>query len=198
MARAERRLQHHGISRGQLLDAGESVFGRKGYHDTTLKEVAELAGFAVGSVYSFFENKDDLFRSIFLRRGDEFMVAMRELCAQERPPLDQLRAMVDFQVEFFRRHPDFARLTVRYANVASLGAAAELTTTITDNYQESMRLQGAIFERGQREGVFRPGDPHSLASILSGMVFSYQVLDTEDGRLPLESLHQLIQGAFRA
>ena len=52
--REQRRLQHQDLSRNQLLDAAEEVFGRKGFHETTLKEVAELAEFSVGSVYSFF------------------------------------------------------------------------------------------------------------------------------------------------
>ncbi|MDD9372224.1 MAG: helix-turn-helix domain containing protein, partial [Acidimicrobiales bacterium] len=66
--REQRRLQHQDLSRAQLLDAAEEVFGRKGFHEATLKEVAELAEFSVGSVYSFFTNKDDLFRQIFVRR----------------------------------------------------------------------------------------------------------------------------------
>ena len=67
--RQQRRQQHHELSRSQLLDAAEEVFGRRGFHGTTLKEIAELAEFSVGSVYSFFGSKEDLFQQIFLRRG---------------------------------------------------------------------------------------------------------------------------------
>jgi AcrR family transcriptional regulator len=74
--REQRRLQHQDLSRAQLLDAAEEVFGAKGFHETTLKEVAELAEFSVGSVYSFFQNKDDLFLNVFLRRGAEFLPGM--------------------------------------------------------------------------------------------------------------------------
>src|SRR5829696_10515093 len=85
--REQRRLQHQDLSRNQLLDAAEEVFGRKGFHETTLKEVAELAEFSVGSVYSFFQNKVDLFLNVFLRRGDEFMVAMRAALTDGAPAL---------------------------------------------------------------------------------------------------------------
>ncbi|HMG44699.1 MAG TPA: helix-turn-helix domain-containing protein, partial [Acidimicrobiales bacterium] len=53
--REARRLLQQDVSRSQLLDAAEEVFGRKGFHEATLKEVAELAEFSVGSVYSFFD-----------------------------------------------------------------------------------------------------------------------------------------------
>src|SRR5262245_20940075 len=113
--REQRRLQHQDLSRAQLLDAAEEVFGRKGFHETTLKEVAELAEFSVGSVYSFFENKDDLFRQIFLRRGDEFMAGMRATLAADRSALELLHHLVDFQVGFFREHAHFGRLYLRFS-----------------------------------------------------------------------------------
>ena len=82
--REQRRLLHQDLSRNQLLDAAEEVFGEKGFHDTTLKEVAELAEFSVGSVYSFFENKDDLFLNVFLRRGAEFLPGMEAVVNASR------------------------------------------------------------------------------------------------------------------
>ena len=53
--REVRRRQAQQIGREQLLDAAEDLFSRRGFHDTSLREVARLAEFSVGSVYSFFE-----------------------------------------------------------------------------------------------------------------------------------------------
>src|SRR5687768_7426812 len=102
--REQRRLLHQDLSRTQLLDAAEEVFGAKGFHDTTLKEVAELAEFSVGSVYSFFENKDDLFLNVFLRRGAEFLPGMEAVVNGPGTPLETLHALVDYQIGFFREH----------------------------------------------------------------------------------------------
>src|ERR671919_1159167 len=89
--REERRLLQQHLARRQLLDAAEEVFGRKGFHETALKEIAELAEYSVGSVYSFFESKDDLFQQIFVRRGEEFMPALEAVLGDEAAdPLAQL------------------------------------------------------------------------------------------------------------
>src|SRR5438445_13745217 len=96
--REQRRLLHQDLSRTQLLDAAEEVFGRKGFHETTLKEVAELAEFSVGSVYSFFENKDDLFRQIFLRRGEEWMAGAAAVFGSSADPRSQLHDLVEFEI----------------------------------------------------------------------------------------------------
>ena len=124
--REQRRRRHQLLSREQLLDAAEEIFGRKGYHDTTLKEVAELAEFSVGSVYSFFDNKDDLFRQIFLRRGEEFMPELRATLADEHgTPLERLHRLVEFQVRWFREHPHFGCLYLRHPDPRLMDATIE-------------------------------------------------------------------------
>src|SRR3954447_23216902 len=155
--REQRRLRHQDLSRSQLLDAAEEVFGRKGFHETTLKEIAELAEFSVGSVYSFFENKDDLFRQVFLRRGGEFMPAMRDLLATDAPPRDQLHHLVDFQVGFFRKHPRFGRLVLRYSSTVTMSPEHEVDHAIATNFDEAMQLQAAMIARGQAAGELREG-----------------------------------------
>lgn len=203
--REQRRIRHQDLSRSQFLDAAEEIFGRKGFHETTLKEVAELAEFSVGSVYSFFESKDDLFRQIFVRRGEQFMPRLREvLDPQAGSPLDQLRALVSFEVGFFREHPHFGRLFLKNSSAALLSDDREVDVIMVANFDESMELQAGLFRRGQEAGVFRGGDPHVLARLFSGIVSSYQALDPAvisdepdpAERLPLAELQAIVEAAF--
>ena len=203
--REQRRLQHHDLSRAQLLDAAEEVFGRKGFHQATLREVAELAEFSVGSVYSFFESKDDLFRQIFVRRGDEFVPLLRAaLDPAGGTARDLLHRLVDFQVGWFRQHPRFGRLFLRYSSATIISAEREIDAAMSANYHEAMQLQADLFRRGQRTGELRPGDPEVLARLFSGVIAAYQATDPavlSDGadpgeRLTLAELHDVVRGAF--
>ncbi len=199
--RLQRRLQHQDLSRAQLLDAAEEVFGRKGFHETTLKEIAELAEFSVGSVYSFFESKDDLFRQIFARRGDELLAEMEGVLTGSAPPAEQLHRMVDVEIGFFRKHPHFGRLSLRYANVTRLAADTPVDVRIGSDYQRAMTLQAEVFSRGQQSGALRAGDPEALSRLFSGLVLSFQTLDAagtdgSDEWYPLASFHELVERAF--
>lgn len=205
--REERRLLQQDVSRSQLLDAAEEVFGRKGFHETTLKEVAELAEFSVGSVYSFFESKDDLFRQIFVRAGEAFMPAIHAILDDDAgDPVQQLHALVDFEIGFFRAHPRFGRLYLRYSNATMQSAEREIDVVMSERYDEAMRLQAALFERGQVAGALRPGDPEVLARLFSGLMAAYQSLDppvvSDDPgaaeRFPLDELHDVVERAFVA
>jgi hypothetical protein len=73
----QRREHRRAPSRDQLFDAAEQEFARNGFHDASLREIAELAEFSVGAVYSFFVGKEDICRAIFLRQAAEFMPEMQ-------------------------------------------------------------------------------------------------------------------------
>jgi len=51
-------------SRLLILDAAARVFGRKGYSETSLREIAEGAGMQAGSIYYHFASKDEIFDEV--------------------------------------------------------------------------------------------------------------------------------------
>src|SRR5215813_11604790 len=53
--------------RSQILDAATKVFGEKGFHRTTIKDIAKEAGIADGTIYNYFENKTALLLGILDR-----------------------------------------------------------------------------------------------------------------------------------
>ncbi|MCD9624102.1 TetR/AcrR family transcriptional regulator [Rhabdothermincola salaria] len=201
--REQRRARQQELARQQLLDAAEEVFGAKGFHDTTLKEVAGLAEYSVGSVYSFFANKDDLFLSIWLRRGADFTPGIEAAVAAAADALDALHRIVDFEVGFFRAHPHFGRLYLRSAGTTVLSPEIPRSPELSGNLQRVISLQADVMARGQRERSIRPGDPWAMARVLSGLVQAFQGIDPEvvggssAGRMSLDELHAIVDGAFR-
>jgi AcrR family transcriptional regulator len=205
--RQQRRTHRQDLSRTQLLDAAEEVLGRKGSRDTTLREVAELAGFSVGSVYSFFANKDDLIGQVYLRRGDEFMPVLREIVQSPGSALQVLHEVVTFQVQYFRDHPSFGRLYLWHSgHVVGSDASAPFDEAVSANFDEAMQLQSDVFARGQRDGDVCSGDPAVLSRMFSGLVAAYQQMDPAvvgaagdpAERFALDDLHDLVTRAFSA
>ena len=67
LSRAERREQ----TRQQLLTAAEACFVSRGFHASSVDEVAERAGYTKGAVYSNFAAKEDLFFAVYERRVEQ-------------------------------------------------------------------------------------------------------------------------------
>jgi AcrR family transcriptional regulator len=85
-----------------------------------------------------------------------------------------------------------------------LSADREIDVAMRERYEEAMRLQAALVERGQRARRIRPGDPEVLARLFSGLMAAYQALDpavvSDDPhageRLALDELHDIVEHAF--
>ncbi len=208
--RSIRRQQQQELSRAHLLDAAEDVFGRRGFALATLKEIAELAGFAVGSVYLFFPSKEELFRAVYLRRGQEFMPGMAAAVSADTEPGDalvRLHRLVDFQVGFFRARPAFGRLYLRFSGTADSTQGVTSDPTVMLRFEESMRMQAELVAEGQAAGLLRSGDPAVLSRLFSGLIQAYQASDptimaetaqaTSGEPLPLSALHEMVEAAFR-
>src|SRR5262245_22582005 len=155
--RDARRAAQTKLGREHVLDAAEEVFSRKGFHEATIKEIAAVAEFSVGAVYGFFENKDDLFVQVMERRGAALVPAMHDLLADDRAPGEQLHALADLQIGFFRDHPAFARLFVRATGAPVLNIKASISDATRARYEEAMALQADLFVRGQAAGQFVDG-----------------------------------------
>src|SRR2546421_13100240 len=72
LSRNERKAQ----TRAGLIDAAARVFARRGYHGTTVDDVAEEAGFTKGAFYSNFESKEDVFVELVADRGRNWTLAV--------------------------------------------------------------------------------------------------------------------------
>jgi AcrR family transcriptional regulator len=58
------------LRRGQILDAATRVFAARGFHRTTIRDVAREAGVADGTIYNYFENKAALLLGILDRLNE--------------------------------------------------------------------------------------------------------------------------------
>jgi AcrR family transcriptional regulator len=84
------REQSKAATRAKLLDAARRVFAARGFHGASVEEIASVAGYSTGALYSNFGGKEDLFLSLMER---EVSAHARELAeAVGHPPTVTERA----------------------------------------------------------------------------------------------------------
>jgi AcrR family transcriptional regulator len=81
MSRAERREQ----TRQELISAAEACFVTRGFHATSVDQVAERAGYTKGAVYSNFAAKEDLFFAVYERRVEQALTEVAPGLRQAGP-----------------------------------------------------------------------------------------------------------------
>jgi AcrR family transcriptional regulator len=88
------RAQKRQANQARILAAARAVFGRRGYHQASIEEIAGEAGLSVGAVYYNFKNKEDLFLALLDDRIDERIERIRVAFSALEDPADATHSKV--------------------------------------------------------------------------------------------------------
>jgi AcrR family transcriptional regulator len=89
------RSQHAEATRRAVLDAARALFGRQGYAQTSVDEIADAARVTKGAVYHHFSGKEALFRAVYAEVEAEAQARVVAAGDPEAPPVDQIVAMMN-------------------------------------------------------------------------------------------------------
>lgn len=94
------------FKRQEIITAAREVFALRGFSAATLDEIAERAEFGKGTLYSYFQSKDELFDTVLADIFDEFLVIAAETCTKpgsgvEESYLDFARKLLE---HLFQNH----------------------------------------------------------------------------------------------
>jgi AcrR family transcriptional regulator len=91
-----------------LLDESMRLFNERGYHDTSVEQIAAAVGLPASGVYRYFPSKSDLLAASFRRAADSLSVELTAVAADATDPEDVLTAMTDAYVGRSFERPDLA------------------------------------------------------------------------------------------
>jgi AcrR family transcriptional regulator len=181
--------------RVEIMTAAKKVFACKGFHSTTIADIAKEAGLAYGSVYWYFDSKDTLFHALMSAEGDGLRSHIAEALAAsgQRPEKnwEPLRVTVRAVLEFFEADKAVTKLLLRDAY--ALGAEFE-------------KHLGSIYERfvddiekhmiaAQQRGTVISAPPRMLAFSLAALIgqLAHRRLSTDDGVTAAEVADIVVQ-----
>jgi len=154
----------------ELLAAALELFTDRGFAATRLEDVARAAGVSKGTLYLYFENKQELFKAV-VRENVVHLIgeAEEELAAAENMSSpDLLRAML----EKWWSHAANRKLAgITRLMMAESGNFPELAQFYEEEVHERANaLLTRVLERGVRRGEFRPVDPHVMMQVLTAPI----------------------------
>ena len=121
----------------EIGEAALRVVARRGLEGTTMQEIADEAGLAKGTLYLYFDGREDLVVKVAQSAFEELRGAVAAALAGEGPALGRLEASVRAHVSFFERRRELFRLFLAVALPAptpsapraARGAAAPSTSS---------------------------------------------------------------------
>ncbi len=93
-----------------IEDAAAGVFAQRGYHGTTMAEIARASGVTVPVIYDHFPSKVALHRRLLERTSDELLAMWRTALAADLPPAERIPHAIDAWATYVQAHPYAPRM----------------------------------------------------------------------------------------
>lgn len=160
--------------RRRILQVSFEAFGELGYKKTTIKHIADRAGIAPGSIYTYFHDKDALFLCAISEIWDRFSQAAEEAAVNQQVPYLK-RAYTLFSVA-----EDLIRRSHTLLN--GIFSVPERRDLLRRNLEKACRHLVPFFEEGQKMGLTLVGHDHAInfyqvKVILSGVLWDLALVD---------------------
>lgn len=143
------------------MRAAEIEFGEKGFHEAAVSGITYRAGVALGSFYTYFESKEEIFKALvtFMSLRTRAWIAERVADAPDR--LTAERRGLEAYIEFARQHKGIYRI-ISEAEFVANDAFREHYTSFAGAYKENLRKAG-------ESGDIREGDYETWSWAIMGM-----------------------------
>jgi AcrR family transcriptional regulator len=178
--REQRQFLSRNLTREQLLDVAEELFGEKGFDHTTLRAIAEAAEMSIGAVYLVVPSKDELYSAVFARRMSIFNGSLTAAITADSSARARLRAFVAYLLQFHHTYPAFGRLVLRHAGATLFAGLDFVDPTLSQGFAETEgNILVGVIEHGQRTGEFRPGDARTMLHFVSAIMLAHLSSDPD-------------------
>ena len=135
----------------RILDAAIHVIARNGYHNSRVADIADHAGVADGTIYLYFENKEQILMAAIESAFEVFLKLAREELAKVRDPREKLRRIAFLHLDLLGKQRDLA--TVFQTELRQ--SAKFIAQFSRKQLVEYFDLIRGVVREGQQAGIFR-------------------------------------------
>lgn len=181
------------IRKEEIMKVTANLFSQKSYHDVTMDQIAEEVGVAKGTIYLYFESKENLYLEILEHTHETIESILVKEIEKNDPAPQKLKKVLILIFQFYFQNRDVLRILTR-----------DETRLIREHFDfterwrhRRIKLYRKILEKGIKEGSFRPANTELMALIIFGLVgsaMSYHPKDMTAGEIAEEVFSMISEG----
>jgi len=154
------------IKANKIKKVALDLFANRGYHQTTMSDIARAAGVGHGTLYWYFSTKEKLFIAALQHEIEEMIAESKALAAQNLAPLDKLSLAMKEMPRSLEEHSNLIRALLEVWSEESEEIEQQIEAAWKRlNHQDHSMLTDIIRE-GIAQNIFRPVDPAKAAATL--------------------------------
>jgi len=148
----------------QILDAAVEVIAENGYHSSQVSKIAKEAGVADGTIYLYFDNKEDILISLFQEKMGQFIEKIEDAIRSEKDADKKLYTLIEMHLQQLTENPKLAivtQLELRQSN-------KRLRLKINAVLKRYLEIIDDVLIEGMEKGIFHD---HLNIRLVRQMIF---------------------------
>lgn len=183
--------------RTQILRVATTLFREKGYHRTSLDDIADQVGFTKPAIYYYFDSKEELLFAIVDGVVSGALERVQRIAAQDLSPLERMNAILVENTRVVLEHID---ANTAFYNERGL-LSPERERMVRDRERAYTNVVREIYIEGVRSGDLLDIDPNVAISTLLGATIWVYRWYRPNGRLSIDetanSVAELLLNGYR-
>lgn len=183
----------------QIINAAVACFSRKGFHQTTMKDICEEAGLSTGAVYNYFPSKEDIVArcaEMSLQRNVEMFAS-----ASGKGTVEAFKDVLQMLFSLVKQENITQAFSFDIELWAESTRNAKVRESLRKNEEGNLRVLTEMVIAGQKQGIFNPDvDSLAFARLLFSTFVGFEVQMASNPDMDIDAykavLESFIDGAL--
>lgn len=160
-ARKKRKIEKR---RQEILTTAKQLFLNSSYLDVTMDEIAEAADMSKATIYSYFENKLEIYSAITLADAEALVVSLQTSVSERASTRENLGALARAYITFFFNHPEyFEKLSWFYFPGREKHLSRAQIQAVGERFEAARDVIAKCLNQGIKRGELRAMDVKTAA-----------------------------------
>lgn len=168
-----RKEQEKEARKKDILEAALHLFAAKDFHEVTVDEIAERVGLSKGTLYLYFENKENLFFSIIQEKTRVLFSRLQSAIQSDAPYLKRLENLIQSYLSFFEEHQHYFKIIHSEKSRMDDRHRDRFKSHMVKSFYDYENLLQKFVMEGQIQGIFRKIAPETITKALRGLLNSF-------------------------
>jgi AcrR family transcriptional regulator len=151
----ERRKRERENRKGAILKAARRLFFEKGFKTVTVESIAKKAELSKGSIYLYYNSKEEIYTQILLSDIDKFHERIADVLPSSSTASEALLQLANIYVDFFLSDRELFRILMTFMlHTTDMNLPEDLNSHIIKTTNKTINIIEQVFKYGIERGEF--------------------------------------------
>lgn len=200
MSSEERRKKEKESRKNSILKAARKLFFERGFKSVTVDLIAAKAEVSKGSIYLYFDSKEEIYTQILISANIERHKLMEHLAKQEGSASELLLGFTTDYVDFFLENNELFRILMTFMlHSENMNLTEDQNTQLIHTTNENIRVISDVLQKGVESGEFVPTldirqSRNAIWGMLNGIISLYIFTGASEKRV--ERIHATVRDSL--